>query len=168
MKKQRKQRTEETIALRLWTYAGAMKAVPYLRSLTQSLRDAWLELRQAQTELRRIKASAGRPDRDSLIRLEESQRILHRAEAKLEEIINEMLPLSAYCVDPGAGLIVLPWLSNGTLAWFVFDLFDTNGLVAWRLHSDPIETRRPLAEIEQQPPLDDAAVDPSNRARMNN
>ena len=167
MKKQRKQRTEESIALRLWTFAGAMKVVPYLRSLTQSLRDAWLELRQAQTEMRRVKGSAGRPDRDTLIRLEESQRVLHRAEVKLEEIIEEMLPLSAYCVDPGAGLIVLPWLSKGTLAWFIFDLFDTKGLVAWRLHSDPIETRRPLAEIEQQPPVHEDAVDPSDRARMN-
>jgi hypothetical protein len=49
MKKQRKQSAEESIVLRLWTYAGAVKAVPYFRSMVQSLREAWLELRQAQT-----------------------------------------------------------------------------------------------------------------------
>src|SRR5579863_2658051 len=137
MKKQRKKRPKATIALRLWTLAGAMKLVPYLRSLGQSLRDAWLELQQARVEANRATRRTGKPDRDSLIRAEESQRSLQSAEARLQEIVEEMLPLSAFGVDPAAGLIVLPWLTNGALAWFLFDLFDPSGLVAWRYHSDP-------------------------------
>lgn len=160
MKKQRKQKTEETIALRIWTLLGAMKIVPYLRSVVKSLRDAWLEMRQAQEQVRRVETRPGRPDRDSLILLEESRRDLRRAEAKLEEIIDEMLPLSVYSVDPGGGLAVLPFLSSGALAWFVFDLFDPQGLVGWRLHSDSLETRRPLADIEQPQPPAGIAGDP--------
>jgi hypothetical protein len=152
MRKQRDKKAEATIAIRLWTYAGARQAVPYLRSLVRSLREGWLEMRQAQEQVRKIEARPGRADRDSLILLEETNHDLTRAEAKLEDIINEMVALSAYCVDPGAGLAVIPFLSNGVLAWFIFDLFDEEGLVAWRLNTDPLETRRSLSDIEDAVP----------------
>ena len=168
MKKQSKKPIEETVSLRLWTYAGALKIVPYIRSLTQSLRDAWLELRQSQSQVRRISSRPGRPDRDTLIHLEESQRELQRAEVKLEEIIEEMLPLSAYSVDPTAGLVVVPCISNGALAWFVFDLFDPQGLVGWRLHSDPLEMRRPLAEFELSGAKEIASSDSSQMTKSQN
>jgi hypothetical protein len=152
MKKQRDQEPEAVVNLRMWTYANALKVVPYLRSLMQSLREGWLDLRQAQETVQRIKARPGRPNRDTLIRLDESQRDVERAEAGLEEIVTEMLAQSAYCVDPGAGLAVIPFLRGQELAWYVFDLFDPQGLVAWRLYSDPLEMRRPLAELDTAPP----------------
>ncbi len=149
MKKQQDQDTEAAVTLRLWTYQDALKAVPYLRSLTQSLRDGWLEMRQAQEQVRRIEARPGCADRDSLIRLDESNRDIERVEDKLDETMHEMLALSAYCVDPGAGLAVIPFLKDEALAWFVFELFDPKGLIAWRLYSDPLTTRRPLADLDQ-------------------
>ncbi len=152
MRKQRNKKAEATIAVRLWTYMGAKQAVPYLRSLVGSLREGWIEMRQAQEQVRKIEARPGRADRDSLILLEESNHDVSRVEAKLEDVVNEMLALSAYCVDPGAGLAVIPFLSNGALAWFFFDLFDEEGLVAWRLNTDPLETRRSLSEIEDTVP----------------
>jgi len=152
MKKQRKQKAEAVVTLRLWTLAGAMKVVPYLRSLVQSLRDKWLELRQTQEQLRRVESRPGRPDRDTLILVEESRRRVQRAEAGLEEVINEMLALSAFGIDPAAGLAALPFFQNEVLAWFVFDLFDPAGFVAWRLHSDPLETRRPMKELAEATP----------------
>jgi Uncharacterized conserved protein (DUF2203) len=153
MKKQRKEREPESlITLRLWTREGADKAAPYIRSLVQSLRDGWLELRQAQEQVRRVEARPGKPDRQALILLEESQRECARAETKLEEIMNEMLPLSLFAVDPVAGLVVIPFMRDDALAWFVFDLFDPAGVVAWRLYSDPLETRRPLVELEESGP----------------
>ncbi len=163
MRKQRDKKAEATIAVRLWTYIGARQAVPYLRSLVGSLREGWLEMRQAQEQVRRIEARSGRADRDSLIQLDETNHDVARAESKLEDVVNEMLTLSAYCVDPGAGLAVIPFLSNGALAWFLFDLFDEEGLVAWRLNSDPLETRRSLSEIEDTVPSVPgmAVVDPS-------
>ncbi len=152
MKKQRKPKAEQVITLRLWTLEGAMKAVPYIRSLVQALRDSWLELRQAQTQAERLKARDGRPDREMLIRVEESDRQLERGARKVEEIVEEMVALSAFGVDPAAGLAVIPFFRGDVLAWYVFDLFDPRGLVAWRLHSDSLETRRPLSELEQSPP----------------
>jgi hypothetical protein len=153
MKKQRNQEPEAVVSLRLWTFADVLKAVPYIRSLAQSLRDGWLEFRQAQETVERAKARPGRPNRDTLILLDESQRDVERAETKLEEIVGEMMALSAYCVDPGEGLAVIPFLRGQELAWFVFDLFDPQGIVAWRLYSDPLETRRPLAELDSPAPV---------------
>ena len=153
MKKQRDQEPEAVVSLKMWAYPDALKAVPYIRSLAQSLRDGWLDLRQAQEIVQRTKARVGRPNRDTLILLDESQRDIERAEAGLEEIVGEMMALSAYCVDPGAGLAVIPFLRGQELAWFVFDLFDPQGIVAWRLYSDPLEMRRPLAELDTPAPV---------------
>ena len=152
MKKQRDREPEAVVSLRMWTYPDAVKAVPYIRSLAQSLRDGWLELRQSQETVLRTKARPGRPNRDTLILLDDTQRHIERAEAGLEEIVAEMLTLSAYCVDPGAGLAVIPFLRGQELAWFVFDLFDPQGIVAWRLYSDPLEMRRPLAQLDTPVP----------------
>jgi hypothetical protein len=168
MKKQSKTTTEETVALRLWTPDGAAKIVPYIRSLSQSLREAWLELRQAQSRVRKLETRPGRPDRDTLIQLEESQRDVEQAEAHLEETLDDMLALSAYCVDPGAGLVVVPTLCKDVLAWFVFDLFDPRGLIGWRLHTDPLETRRPLSEFElPAPPAAATEASAVDGARLN-
>lgn len=161
MKKQRNQEPEAVVSLRMWKYPDALKAVPYLRSLVQSLRDEWLQMRQALQTVDRAKARPGRPNRDILILLDETQRDVERAEARLEEIVNEMLALSAYCVDPGAGLAVIPFLRGQELAWYVFDLFDPQGIVAWRLYSDPLETRRPLAELDTPAPVSEMA-DPNS------
>jgi len=151
MRKQRRQKVEQTITLRLWTIAGAKKAAPYFRSLVQSLRDRWLELRDKQEQVRRIESRPGRLDRDSLILLEDSRRDLARAESNVEEVVQEMVGFSIYGIDPAAGLAGIPSLHDKTLAWLIFDLFDPNGLVAWRMHSDPLETRRPLAGFGEQP-----------------
>ena len=48
---------------------------------------------------------------------------------------------------------MVPFIYNGQLAWFVFDLFDdSDPLRFWRYHQDPLETRRPIAEALAEPP----------------
>src|SRR5579872_871217 len=147
MKKQRDQGIEVVTTLKIWEYLDACKAVPYLRSLVQSLREGWLQLRQSQRAVERAQACPRRPNRDAFIQLEESQRDLLRAEAGLEEIVGEMILVSVYSIDSGAGLAVISFLYGELLVWYVFDLFDPEGFVGWRLHSNPLETRRPLAEL---------------------
>ena len=165
MKKQRKEKTEQTITLRLWTFDAAKKAVPYIRSLVQSLRDHWLEVRMVQVEAERLKARPGRLDHQALIEIEESDRRLQQAAANVEGVVDEMMPLSAFGVDPAAGLTVLPFFRGDVLAWLVFDLFDPRGLVAWRLHSDDLDTRRPLSELDQPPSETEVAQSPPDTAR---
>jgi hypothetical protein len=147
MKKQRKPKAATLVTLQLWTYSGARKLVPYLRSLVQSLRDGWLELRQAEEQVRRIEARPGRADRDSLIRLEDARRDIARADARIREVLAEMHALSVYNLDPAGGYAFVPFVQGDDLAWFIFDLFDPRGLVGWRMHTDPPSSQRPLTEL---------------------
>jgi hypothetical protein len=151
MRKQRQQKNSSEITLRLWTLPEAQKVVPYLRAIVASVRDNWLEIAQARLRMRRLEARRGRPNRRSLILKEECSREIARTEARLEETLGEMSALSAYCLDPVAGLALIPFRHGPDLAWFVFDLFGPQGLVAWRLYSDPLETRRKLTDLEKTP-----------------
>ena len=45
----------------------------------------------------------------------------------------------------GFAAIWVLWLA---LAWFVFDLYEPTGICAWRFHTDPAATRRPLNPID--------------------
>jgi hypothetical protein len=79
-----------------------------------------------------------------LIRRAETVQEFERGYAAFEEALEELRELSTVCLDPAAGLALLPFGQGEDLAWFVFDLFAPRGLVAWRLQSDPLEARRPL------------------------
>jgi hypothetical protein len=154
MSKQRKQEPEPTIVLRLWTYAEAVKALPYLRAIVRSLRDHWLELQQARQQIRRMDARPGRRDRQALLVRTEAGREVELAEERYEETLRELMALDVICHDPAKGLALIPFHQGEELAWFVFDLFAPRGLEAWRFHADPLEMRRPLGEQ-----LDTALVD---------
>ena len=49
----------------------------------------------------------------------------------------------------------IPFQKEEELAWFVFDLFESDGLKSWRFHQDPLETRRPIADV-----LGDKSINP--------
>ena len=66
--------------------------------------------------------------------------------------MNELGRLDVYCIDALAGVAFIPFVHEDQLAWYVFDLFSETMLDAWRYHEDPLETRRPIAEVADQPP----------------
>ena len=151
MSEQRHQEAEETINLRLWTHAEAVKAVPYLRSIVQSLREHWLEWQRVWLQVRRLD---GRPDRQALILRAEAAREAERADDHFNEALRELEALDVSCLDPAKGLALIPFRKGEDLAWFVFDLFAPQGLDGWRFHADPLETRRMLADKQDRGPVD--------------
>ena len=154
MRDQRHQEAEETINVRLWTYAEAVKARPYLCSIVRSLREHWLESQRMRLQMRRLDARPGRPDRQALILRAEAAREAERAADHFNEALRDLEAIDVYCLDPARGLALIPFREGDELAWFVFDLFAPQGLEAWRFHADSLETRRPLAER-----LDPGSVD---------
>jgi len=146
MRKQDHQEAESTADLRLWTYAEAVRALPYLRVIARSLREYWLEIQQARLQLRRLDARPGRPNRQALILREEARREAELAEEKFAETLRELMDLDACCRDPAQGLVLLAFKEGDNVAWLIFDLFAPQGQELSRFHADPLETGRWLVE----------------------
>jgi hypothetical protein len=143
----RRKRSKKLRVLNLWLHQDAAKAVPYLRSLTGSLREHWLQLLQAQ---RRLKA---RPNgevsrRDRFIQQEKLEDDCDRAQERFEDALEELNKVEVYLLDPVRGLALIPFRKEDDLAWFVFDYFAPQGLVGWRYHQDEIDACRPLETLE--------------------
>jgi hypothetical protein len=152
MRKQRHSKAEGTVAGRLWTYAETAATLPYLRSIARSLREHWLEWQRQHLRVRRLDEQPGRPGRQALLLRAEASEEAERAEERFEEALKELLALGAYSLDPTKGLVLIPFRQRAQLAWFVFDLFAPQGVEGWRFQSDPLTTRRPLAEIVDDRP----------------
>ena len=143
MKRRRRTKRGSLRAIRLWTYPEAAKALPYLRSITNSLRDHWLELQSTQLAARRLKGTP-RPTRREMIALEETSDDARQAEDKFEDALAELMNQDVFLLDPVQGLALVPFQQGEELAWYVMDSFAENGLSSWRYHKDPMETRRPM------------------------
>jgi len=150
-----------TMDARLWTQSRAEKAVPYLRTVMRSLREYWLESRQAEVQLERMNSHSGRRDRQSLMLHDEIVRNEELARTRFDEALSEFEALNVRCIDVVRGLALLPFSRVDELAWFVFDLFAPEGLVGWRFESDPASIRRNLRNRIHEPstPLHEKNVD---------
>jgi hypothetical protein len=135
--------------LRLWTLAEARAATPYLTSVLRSLREHHVEAQCQNRTARRIGERPGRLDRTGRIHQEEAARAAGRSQDRFQQALDELQALDVYCLDPLQGLALIPFVHDDQLAWFVFDLFDTEPLRSWRYHNDPLETRRPLSDLQE-------------------
>ena len=162
MRKQREDVAGKAIRIRLWTHSRTMKAVPYLKAVVRSLRENWLEMRQARQQVKRLESRTNRADRQNLVLSEQVSRDADQAQKHFEESLTELLALDVFCLDPARGLALIPFAHGQALAWFVLDLFSPEGVETWRFHEDPPEVRRPLVELldpSVAPILPAAAVD---------
>jgi hypothetical protein len=136
-------------AVQVWTSTQARSLVPYLKSVVASLREHTVQARQSHRTAERLANKPGRPDRDTLINQSEARRAADRADEAASAALAELEALDIYCLDPLAGQVLVPTVHDDQLAWFVYDHFDKFPLQSWRYHTDPLETRRPVAELER-------------------
>src|SRR5262249_58594037 len=117
--------------------------------IVRAIREHRLEALTRHREAKAIADRPGRPNRTALIALEEAARAARAADERFEAALDELHQLDIYCLDPVRGEALVPFVHDEQLAWYVFDLFDDEPFRFWRLHSDPLETRRPRAEGHQ-------------------
>jgi len=153
MKRKRQQKKRPMRMIKLWDYPRAHKALPYLRSVAQSLRDHWLEAQGKRLEVHRLSKRPGRPDRTAILAGERAAQEKTEAEDRFTDALNELMGIDVYLLDPVRGVAFIPFQKQDELAWFIFDLFDSDNLKSWRFHQDPLETRRPIAEVIADPPV---------------
>ena len=159
MKRRRRTKDRSLRVIRLWKYADAAKASPYLRSLVNSLRDHWLLLQNRHLAARRLQ-DLRKPSRHDRIALDDTLEEARRAENEFDDTLQELMSLDIFLLDPVRGQALIPFQEGEELAWFVFDLFDEKAMTSWRYHKDPLETRRPVPEgrHDADPPLIAAAA----------
>ena len=146
MKSNKARRSPSTI--RLWSFEDAQAAVPYLLSVARSMREHYLELLSLRRQLMALAERSGRPDRKALIAEQETRRELHRVEQEYQSALDELETLDVQPLDPTQGTALVPFVHDEQLAWYIFDLFDTQPIRSWRYQSDPDETRRKLTTAQ--------------------
>lgn len=156
MKRRRRSRSKRMRVLRLWQRSELAKAIPYLRSVTGSLREHYLELLRLRRKDERDRDAHAPRDREQLIAAEKRSDELERAQAKFDDALEELNGLDVYLLNPVQGLALVPFRKEDDLAWFIFDHFAKPGIVGWRYHVDPIDERRPLSQLPAS--LDDDDV----------
>ncbi len=155
MKSNRNQARRRRQTLQTWTREQARAALPYLASVMHSIREHRIEANAQDRQAEKLAALPGRPDRNTLIRTEEAIKAARLADERFQEALQELQALDVYCIDPVGGTALIPFVHDKQLAWFVYDLFDPEALRSWRFHSDPLEARRPAAELENVPADDE-------------
>jgi hypothetical protein len=136
--------------LRLWTFEQAQAVVPYVASIVRSLREYAIQMQNLRRRLTTMEDQPGRPDRRALIALEETKRDLNHAEQDNAAAREELETLDIQLLDAAKGQALVPFVHDDQLAWYVFDLFDSQPIRAWRFQSDPEETRRKLTAAQMR------------------
>jgi hypothetical protein len=144
----------------VWTYSQVHAALPYLNSIMKSLREHRLDGQIHELAAQRLANSQRRADRALLIDHQEAVRASYQARIRFEEALEEIQDMGIYCLDPIAGVALVPFAHDQQLAFFVYELFDPDKLRFWRYHNDPADTRRPLVEAQKLSPAPPPA--PSN------
>ena len=150
MNRNKKESKRRRQVLQVWTRDQASAALPYIASVLRSLREHKLEAQAHQLTAARLDERPGRPNRDTLIAREEALKAAHKAAERFQEALDELQILDVYCLDPIAGQALVPFVHDDQLAWYVYDLFDAEPLRFWRFHSDPLEMRRPLDDMQKK------------------
>lgn len=145
--KRHPRREEEVAVLHLWTHGQVLEALPYIRAIVASLREHWLDWQRSRLLVHRLAEKPGRLDRSRRIAHDEAVKETAEGERRFHEALEELQGIDVYLLDPNQGLALIPFGHEEELSWIVFDLFAADNLVGWRYHRDPLETRRPLAEI---------------------
>src|SRR5438445_493983 len=104
MKRKRQQKRRQVRMIKLWDYPRAQKALPYLRSVAQSLRDHWLEAQRKRLEANRLSKRPGRPDRTALLANERAALETTEAEDRFTDDLNELMGVDVYLLDPVRGV----------------------------------------------------------------
>ena len=90
MKRNRNGSKPQPTEIRVWTYEQTRQALPYLASVTGSLREHWLDMQRLHRDAQRLAKLPGRPDRTRLLQEEainhQGSEALERFHAAQEEL----------------------------------------------------------------------------------
>lgn len=151
MNRNRKGARARQTTIRAWTYDQAKNALPYIGAVMGSIRERWIDAQNLDRKSRQLATRPGRPNRQHLLAEEETRRQAREALDAFRDAQEELNTLDIFCTDPVRGEAVIPFISDKELAWLIYERYDPEPIRFWRLHTDPLDTRRPLAELAAPP-----------------
>src|SRR5262245_16980002 len=107
MKRQRKNADQPVEEFPVWTFEQAGRAVPYITSVMNSIRDLYLDEQSQRRLARKLEEQPGRPNRGAIIRCEEAKREADRLQGEVAGAAQELAQLNVHCVDPVNGLAMI-------------------------------------------------------------
>src|SRR5207245_8136119 len=108
MKRRRKEKRRQLRTISLWNYPQAHKALPYLRSVTQSLRDHWLDAQRKRLEVERLSQRHGRPDRSAILCVPTASDAKPQAEPRFRDGLRALVCMRVSLLAP---VRVVAWSS---------------------------------------------------------
>jgi hypothetical protein len=131
-----------------WSVTKALSAVPYITSVLQDVRQAFLDARRNERTLKLLDEKPGRLNRRELMQQQDAILEGQRAEDRYSKALRELATLDVVCQDPVRGLALIPFVHDRQPAWYLFDLFEEEHIRYWRFEDDPAGMKRPIAEVE--------------------
>jgi hypothetical protein len=113
----------------------------------RSIREHALEVRAQRRLVKRLAQKPGLPTRNDLIACQDAEQAARHADEHLRDAMEELQALDIHSLDPAQGTALVPFIQEGQLAWYIFDLFDDRPFRFWRFQSDPDTTRRHLTAL---------------------
>ncbi len=100
MKRPRKsaKKSRRVKVIRLWNFPEATRATPYVRGVLDALRNHYLDTLRHRLTVERL--SAKKPDRSTLIALDEARKDLDRAQDAFKETHRELRKIDIFLLDP--------------------------------------------------------------------
>ncbi len=148
MKRPKNSPTRGVVQLNPWTLMRARSAVNYLRQVLGSLREAYLEHRNASHRLHKLEHRPGRQNTALLVDIDDCKKLQNDSHARIVESVSELAALGAVPGPMHQGIAFLPVVNNKRLAWLIVDIFDDATLSGWRWHGEPESIKRPIREWE--------------------
>jgi len=105
-------------------------------------------MQSLRARLQQLDNKPGRPDRSTLIDLQDGRKELSHLQQEYDSALEELTTLDMQLLDVVQGTALVPFAHDDQLAWYIFDLFDAQPIRTWRYQSDPDETRRKLTAAQ--------------------
>lgn len=130
-----------------WKIEAVQKAIPLVRKVMLSLREAAISSNQARNKIRQIRRS-GRHAKCDLIELRNWEQEAARSGKAVEEILNELTAIGAVCYDPIRCIVYFPFRDKGNLGYcpgvYAYSPFGEE--LYWRWANDQPNTKRDVKD----------------------
>lgn len=135
-----------------WEYKAVINAVPYVKSLMNSIRDCTIQINGIKSRLKRLADKPGRCDRQRYDEIGDLKLQEIKKQTELDWSQEDLKSLGVLCYDAVQQIAMFYFrMKDGDSfsgAWFVYSIVDKS--ITWRRDDDEYDVRRKIQDIPKQ------------------